>query len=138
MRMFDEFDADGDRELDRAEFRALIGALRERGGLIGPRPPRIDGPGDRPDGRGRRPGARDGEGLAPRRERDGALDGPPGPPPQPGDPGPAGPPPRGRRVREGGDRPPSDPVPEAEIPPDVSNDSSAARLPLRPARDQSF
>jgi hypothetical protein len=63
MALFDEFDADSDGELNREEFQALMGAMRERQGFGGPpREGGPEGPGDRPGrGFGRRGGPRDGD-----------------------------------------------------------------------------
>ncbi len=100
MALFNEFDADSDGQLNREEFRALMGALRERPGFGGPpRDGDPDGPGDRPGrGFGRRGGPRGG---------DPGLDGPPA---DEGDPGRR----ERRRGRGGEGRPPRDEAAPAE------------------------
>jgi hypothetical protein len=108
MQLFAKFDADANGELNRAEFGALMAALRERGGLRGIGPGQPDGPRfgprDRGDAarRGRRPGPpRDGE-----RPLDEAppFEGPAGPTPEFDGDSPTGPSPGDRERR----RPPRD------------------------------
>jgi hypothetical protein len=95
-RLFREFDDNEDGQLNREEFTALMGALRERRGPGAGFGPRGDAVGP-PDGR---EGQRGGEGSGPPRGRRGGGFGPPR-----GD-GPAADSPRGpRREGEGGLRP---------------------------------
>jgi hypothetical protein len=102
MRLFREFDDNEDGQLNRDEFTALMGALRERRGLGTENGPRGDaiGPPDRPEDR-----RGFGEGGGPPRGRRGEGFGPPR-----------------REGREGARRPPRDGDGGQAFQPDASRD----------------